>query len=176
MRRLIALALFVPTLLWNLLLARVLRVRHWWDRIDDHVLMGALPFSWDVPKMKQEGVGAVVNTCSEYAGPQQAYDEADIVQLRLPTVDFTAPSLADVERGVAFMDEQIVQGRDVYVHCKAGRARSATIVLCWLIAAKGITPEEGQKWILEKRPHAHRHLVERQVVQDFWKKHGGGNV
>ncbi len=120
MRRLIALALFVPTLLWNLLLARVLRVRHWWDRIDDHVLMGALPFSWDVPKMKQEGVGAVVNTCSEYAGPQQAYDEADIVQLRLPTVDFTAPSLADVERGVAFMDEQIVQGRDVYVHCKAG--------------------------------------------------------
>jgi atypical dual specificity phosphatase len=173
-RQLIAWVLFIPTLLWNLLLGRVLHVRHWWDRIDDHVFMGALPLSWDVPRMKQEGIGAVVNTCSEYAGPQKAYAEADIVQLRLPTVDFTPPSLADVERGVAFMEEQIADGRDVYVHCKAGRARSATIVLCWLIAAKGVTPEEGQKWILEKRPHAHRHLVQRQVVQEFWKKHGGG--
>ncbi len=122
--------------------------------------------------MKREGIGAVVNTCAEYAGPQQAYQQAGIVQLRLPTIDFTPPTLADVERGVAFMQEQIAQGRDVYVHCKAGRARSATIVLCWLIAAKGMTPEQGQQWILEKRPHAHRHLVRRQVVQDFWKKHG----
>jgi atypical dual specificity phosphatase len=172
MRRLIALALFVPTLIWNVLLGRVLRVRHWWDRIDDHVVIGALPFARDVPKLKQEGIGAVVNTCSEYAGPVEAYRQADIVQLRLPTVDFTPPSLADVERGVDFMQQQIADGRDVYVHCKAGRARSATVVLCWLIAAKGVTPEEGQKWILEKRPHAHRHLVQRQVVQDFWNKHG----
>ncbi len=29
MRRLIALALFVPTLIWNVLLGRVLHVRHW---------------------------------------------------------------------------------------------------------------------------------------------------
>ena len=56
MRRLIALALYVPTLLWNILLGRVLKVRRWWDRIDDHVIMGALPFARDVPQMKAEGV------------------------------------------------------------------------------------------------------------------------
>ncbi len=33
-RRWLARLLFVPTLCWNLLLGRVLHVRHWWDPID----------------------------------------------------------------------------------------------------------------------------------------------
>lgn len=70
--------LFWPTLLWNMLLGRVLRVRHWWDRVDDHVILGALPLSRDVPRLAAEGVRAVVNTCEEYAGPVDAYARAGI--------------------------------------------------------------------------------------------------
>jgi atypical dual specificity phosphatase len=167
-RRLIARVLFLPTLSWNFLLGRVLRVRHWWDEIDDAVLMGALPLACDVPTLQRAGVGAVVNTCEEYAGPSAAYARAGIVQLRIPTVDFTSPTLESVERGVAFLQEQIGQGRRVYVHCKAGRARSGTVVLCWLIAARGMSPVEAQDLILRRRPHAYRHLARRAVVQQFW--------
>ena len=169
LRRLMARLLFVPTLVWNIMWGRVLRVRHWWDKIDDHVYMGAFPFTLDVAAMKRTGIGAVVNTCEEYRGPVKAYERAGIVQLWIPTVDFTAPNLRDVERGVAFMQEQIGLGRDVYVHCKAGRARSGTIVLCWLIAARGLTPEEAQRQILARRPHAHSRLYRRAVVQQFWQ-------
>jgi atypical dual specificity phosphatase len=169
-RRLIARALFIPTLAWNFLLGRILHLRRWWDEIDTHVYMGAFPFSFDVPRMKEAGIGAVVNTCEEYAGPVQAYQEAGIEQLRVPTVDFTPPSLESVELGVSFMQQQIAQGQGVYVHCKAGRARSGTVVICYLIA-QGMTPDEAQRRILERRPHANPRLAQRSVVQEFWKKH-----
>lgn len=175
-RRLIARLLFLPTLAWNYLLGRILRVRHWWDEIDSHVYMGAFPFPADVPRMQQAGIGAVVNTCEEYAGPVKAYRRAGIEQLRVPTVDFTPPSLESVEKGVAFMQQQIAQGRGVYVHCKAGRARSGTVVMCYLIAAAGMTPDQAQQRILERRPHANPHLAQRAVVQQFWARQQGESL
>jgi len=125
--------------------------------------------------LKAEGIGAVVNTCQEYAGPVDAYERAGIEQLRIPTVDFTHPALKDVERAVEFMQEQIAAGRQVYVHCKAGRARSATVVLCWLVTARELDPESAQELILAARPHANRHLVDRPVIQQYWQNHGRSN-
>ncbi len=172
--RLVARTLFLPTLGWNCLLGRVLRVRHWWDQIDDFVWMGAMPWARDVPALQRLGVGAVVNTCEEYAGPVAAYGDAGIEQLRIPTIDFTSPALEDVVRAVTFMQQQIRLGRRVYVHCKAGRARSGTVVLCWLIAARGLTPEQAQDQILQRRPHAYRFLARRTVVRQYWEMQHGG--
>lgn len=166
-RRWIARLVFVPTLGWNLLLGRVLHLRHWWDQIDAGVYLGALPLARDVPRWQALGVGAVVNMCAEYAGPEAAYRRAGIEQLRLPTIDFTPPSLDQVQRGVAFIDAQLARGRGVYVHCKAGRARSGTVVLCWLIAARGMSPAAAQARILARRPHANPHLADRDVVRGF---------
>ncbi|MCU0959307.1 MAG: dual specificity protein phosphatase family protein [Pirellulaceae bacterium] len=166
-RRWVARVLLVPTLCWNLLLARVLHLRHWWDQIDAGVYLGALPLARDVPRWHALGVNAVVNMCEEYAGPEAAYRRAGIEQLRLPTVDFTAPSLDQVQRGVAFITDQRARGRGVYVHCKAGRARSATVVLCWLVATRGMSPGAAQAWILARRPHVHPRLARRAVVQQF---------
>lgn len=163
--------IFYPTLWWNMLLGRCLKVRNWWDEVDSDVIIGAFPFARDVKRMASEGVGAVVNTCEEYGGPVDQYTEHDIRQLRIPTVDFTHPSLTDVERAVDFMVQQIEEGRRVYVHCKAGRARSATVVLCWLIRCKQITAEEGQALLLKARPHVNPRLPSRPVVQQFAAKY-----
>ena len=58
-KRLLARLLFVPTLLWNMLLGRVLKIRNWWDAVDEHVILGALPFSGDARRLHALGVGAV---------------------------------------------------------------------------------------------------------------------
>ena len=160
--------LFVPTLIWNVLLGKVLRLRHWWDFVDDQVMVGAFPFWFDVPALAQQGVEAVVNTCNEYGGPVKQYQQYGIEQLRVPTIDFTAPSLESVTKGVAFITEHVEQGHNVYIHCKAGRGRSATVALCWLMAYRGLKPWQAQQQLLDKRPHVHRTLPERQVVQQFW--------
>ncbi|WAR05091.1 PTPM1-like protein [Mya arenaria] len=121
---------FYPTLFYNVFLSKV-SSRRWYDRIDDTVLLGALPFrgmtKWLV---KEENVKGV-----EWAA-------VGVTQLKVPTVDFTAsPSHEKICRAVDFMikyrNERL---GSVYVHCKAGRTRSATVVACYLVKTEW---EEG---------------------------------
>jgi|ERR1043165_1678308 atypical dual specificity phosphatase len=164
--RFLARLFFYPTLAWNLLLNRLVKDRRWWDWVDETVLLGALPFPADVAKLKALGISAVVNTCDEYCGPLRQYAAAGIEQFHMPTVDFFPPALEDIERAVKFIQTQAAAGRKVYVHCKAGRGRSATVVICYLIA-KGLTPEAAQKLMLERRAHVMPRVYKREVVQRF---------
>ena len=168
LRRLIARFLFYPTLVYNVLACRLFRLWHWWDCVDEHVLLGALPFASDVPALSALGVKGVVNTCLEYAGPTEAYQDVGIVQLYLPTTDYTWPSREDIERGVEFINQYVQRRQPVYVHCKAGRGRSATVVLCWLISSKQLTPEQAQAYLKKKRPQVSGRLYRRAVVRRFY--------
>jgi hypothetical protein len=69
----------------------------------------------------------------------------------LPTVDFNAPSLADIRKGVEWMQDHTAAGHSVYVHCNAGRGRSAVIVLCYLMATTGCTSREAYDLLASKR-------------------------
>lgn len=171
--RLKAQLVFYPTLLWNMWNARVCSFRNWWDRIDEHVVLGAWPFARDVKKMaEQENVKAVVNTCEEYEGPIEEYQKYGIDQMRMPTIDFTHPKFEDVCRAVEYVNENVEAQRTVYIHCKAGRARSATVAICWLMKYRDLNLEQAQQLLLEKRPHVNPRLTERPVVQKFAKQFG----
>lgn len=159
--------LFWPTFLWNVALGRWLKRRHWWDRIEPQILLGAMPLRRDVPTLAAEGVTGVINMCQEYAGPIDLYREHQIQQLHLPTVDFNPPSLEQVRQGVDFIEKQLGNGGTVYIHCKAGRARSATVLICYLIQHRQLSPDAAMQFILERRPHVLASLPKRQVVQDF---------
>ena len=160
---------FYPTLAWNVFLGRVLKLRNWWDEVDEKVLIGAMPFARDVSALAKLGVTGVVNTCQEYAGPVAQYQEAGIEQLRVPTIDFTHPTLESVQRAVEFMEQQVASGGAVYVHCKAGRARSGTVVVCWLMHSKKWSRQQAQAHLLKQRPHANPRIAERPVVIEFEK-------
>lgn len=163
--------LFLPTLVWNLLLGRVFRLRQWWNELDDEpIILGALPFSQDVSRLRSIGVTGVINMCIEYRGPEKQYHQQGMEQLWLPTVDFTPPSLEDVLRGVDFIDKHINAGGKVYVHCKAGRGRSATVVLCWLLRKRGLSPQQAAAYLTKQRPHINKGLSERRVVQEFYQR------
>lgn len=58
-------------------------------------------------------------------------------QLRLSTVDLTGvPSMENLQKGVEFALQHQQQGTSVYIHCKAGRSRSATVAAAYLIKVK----------------------------------------
>lgn len=170
MKRWMARSLFWPTLMHNFAMGRILKLRHWWDRVDEHVILGALPFRRDAVKLKNEGVTGVVNMCEEYPGPKQRYEQLGIEQLWLPTVDFNHPSEESVIRGAEFIERHAKANGTVYVHCKAGRARSATIVLWWLVRFRGMTPEAAQQHLLASRPHINPRVYQRPVIQELYRK------
>lgn len=55
-------------------------------------------------------------------------------RLQINTPDLTSPSLEDINESVCFIYENVnLSKRTVYVHCKGGRGRSATIVAAYLM-------------------------------------------
>lgn len=89
-----------------------------------------------------------------FANNKQEWAEWGVTQLQLPTVDFNnAPSQEMLKKGVEFIEDMNLSENSVYVHCKAGRGRSTTLVACYLMKAKSLTPEEAYQHIKSKRPH-----------------------
>jgi atypical dual specificity phosphatase len=168
MKRWQARMLYWPTLSYNYLLARIFKVRSWWDHVDKQVILGARPFRRDAKRLREAGVTGVVNMCEEYFGPMREYERLGIEQLHLPTIDFTHPLEEHVEKGAAFIEKHVSQGGTVYVHCKAGRARSATIVLWWLVRYRHMTPAEAQQHLAKYRAHINPRVYLRPVIQALY--------
>jgi atypical dual specificity phosphatase len=168
--RLIARIFYYPTLALNVLMGRWLKIRNWWDPVDPHCILGAVPLGNDPQLLKDLGVTGVVNMCEEYPGPVQIYQRLGIEQLWLPTTDFQHPSDEMVQQGAEFIQRHKQQGGRVYVHCKAGRARSATIVLWWLVRFGGMTPKQAQQHLLQARPHVHPIVYRRPVIRRLYEQ------
>lgn len=175
MQRWLARSIYYPTLSYNVLLGRVLKVRNWWDEVHEHLVLGARPMRGDADRLYAMGITGVVNMCEEFSGPVAQYRELGIEQLWLPTVDFNHPARHDVEQGARFIEEHAQRSGKVYVHCKAGRARSATIVLWWMVKYHQITPERAQDAILRARPHSNPEIYQRPVIQELWTEIRGGD-
>ncbi len=165
--RFAAAVVYYPTLWWNIFQGRLTHRWRWWTVLEPTLVLGAVPFRADVEKLAKLGVKAIVNTCEEFPGHLDLYEKFGIDQFWMPTVDFRPPTLTDVQAAVAFMNRQVAAGNSVYVHCKAGRARSATVVVCYLAAKNGWTAEHALQWIVERRPQVLKTIAQRQVVRDF---------
>jgi atypical dual specificity phosphatase len=170
MKRWQARLLYWPTLSYNYLLGRVFKLRRWWDLVDKQVILGARPFRRDAKRLRELGVTGVVNMCEEYFGPMREYDRLGIEQLHLPTIDFTHPLEEHVEAGAAFIQKHVSKGGTVYVHCKAGRARSATIVLWWMVRYRHMTPAEAQQHLIKYREHINPRVYLRPVIQTLYAR------
>lgn len=62
-----------------------------------------------------------------------------VEQLKIPTIDFTGtPTQENIHKAVKFIIGHRNLNNSVYVHCKAGRTRSAVVVACYLIHVNNI--------------------------------------
>ncbi|KAF8696361.1 hypothetical protein HU200_037270 [Digitaria exilis] len=162
--------LFYPTLLYNVLRNRFESDFRWWDRVDKFILLGAVPFPSDVLRLKQLGVQGVVTLNEPYETlvPTSLYQAHDIEHLVIPTRDYLfAPSLEDISQAIDFIHRNASQGGTTYVHCKAGRGRSTTIVLCYLIKYRSMTPEAALDHVRSIRPRVLLAPSQWQAVSTF---------
>ncbi|MCB9644715.1 MAG: dual specificity protein phosphatase family protein [Myxococcales bacterium] len=163
----IARIIYAPTVLYQLA-TRIFTKRRVWDVVDETLVLGAMPLRWDVKKLASMGIKGVINNCAEYSGPQKSYARYNIDQFYLPVIDFTPPKLEEINAALSFIEQHRQRGERVYLHCKAGRGRSATIALCYLITRYQLTPEQAQQRLQAIRPRIVRDLWQREVVQEFF--------
>uniref|UniRef100_A0ACD5XVW8 Uncharacterized protein n=1 Tax=Avena sativa TaxID=4498 RepID=A0ACD5XVW8_AVESA len=172
-------ALFYPTLLYNVVRSKVQAEFRWWDEVDQFILLGAVPLRRDVPRLQKLGVHGVVtlNEPFETLVPSSMYQSRGIDHLVIPTRDYMfAPSLVDISQAVDFIHRNASLGRMTYIHCKAGRGRSTTIVLCYMVKYKNMTPTAAFEYVRSKRARVLLTRSQWRVVQEFSTKVVGGGA
>ncbi|KAF6105745.1 protein tyrosine phosphatase mitochondrial 1 [Phyllostomus discolor] len=175
----LARVLFYPTLLYTLFRGKVPGPAHrdWYHRIDRTVLLGALPLrSMTRGLVEDENVRGVITMNEEYetrflCNSAKEWRQVGVEQLRLSTVDMTGiPTLANLQKGVQFALKYQSLGQSVYVHCKAGRSRSATMVAAYLIQVHNWSPEEAIGAITRIRSHIHVRPGQLEILKEFHKE------
>lgn len=165
--------LFYPTLLYNVVRSKVQAEFRWWDEVDPFVLLGAVPFRSDVTRLQKLGICGVItlNEPFETLVPSSMYKSRGIDHLVIPTRDYMfAPSLVDINQATDFIHRNASCGKITYIHCKAGRGRSTTIVLCYLVKYKNMTPAAAFEHVRSKRARVLLTHSQWKAVQEFSKK------
>lgn len=88
--------------------------------------------------------------------------------LCLPVLDGRAPTMGQIEEGCRFMAHHLVHDGVVYLHCAAGRGRSATMAAAYLVRAgiaSGVDSAVGQ--VRRNRPGTHITPRQRRALDQF---------
>jgi protein phosphatase len=120
-----------------------------YDAVVSNVWIGRQLNRREAVLASKRGVVAVVDFTGEFseAGPLLS-----LTYLNLQVLDLTAPTPDQIHTAVDFINAHRSRGA-VFVHCKIGYSRSATVVGCWLLdAGLAATAEDAVARIRAARP------------------------
>lgn len=110
-----------------------------------------------------------------WAGLDQLEKTESIISHKYPTTDFTAPLFEDVIRGVRDLEKEANAVKVRYVHCKAGRGRSAMMAAAYLMhickkAGIDVTPLQVEDYLKSKRERISMNPEQKELLARFEKE------
>ncbi|MBC61312.1 MAG: hypothetical protein CMP11_02565 [Zetaproteobacteria bacterium] len=120
------------------------KIRHsskWWNQITKRIFLGALPLKNHRKKMCQDNIKVVLSMVEDFerrknfiATPvnKVMWEELGIENYQISVPDFNPLKLDAIYDGVSIVNRSISEKKNIYIHCKAGKSRSAAIVLSYL--------------------------------------------
>ncbi|MDE1724910.1 MAG: dual specificity protein phosphatase family protein, partial [Thaumarchaeota archaeon] len=76
----------------------------------------------------------------------------NVKYLHVPTEDFSAPDMQQIDEAVEFIQTRIVNNEPVMVHCAAGIGRTGTILACYLVKYHKISAKDAIQKVRKERP------------------------
>ena len=132
-------------------------------QIDDRVILANAYDSADWNLLQEAGVKCIVNATRELSC---YFEDQDIDYLKIPVLDDGASYIRPYfDEFLEFMDAH--QGEKVLVHCYMGSSRSATLVLLYLVKRRGMTVDDGLRYLKEKRHFVNINERFLQEVRDY---------
>jgi atypical dual specificity phosphatase len=147
--------------------------------------LGPRNFSWIIPKevagmarprpgpkdfefLKDEGVEAIVSLTEHTLDPA-LLEEFGFEYQHVPIVDFSPPTLRQVDEFVDFMLRMRAERKPVVVHCAMGLGRTGTMLSCYLVAL-GRTAEEAIREVRALRPFSIETSAQERAVAEFARR------
>uniref|UniRef100_A0A8D8Z1W5 Phosphatidylglycerophosphatase and protein-tyrosine phosphatase 1 n=1 Tax=Cacopsylla melanoneura TaxID=428564 RepID=A0A8D8Z1W5_9HEMI len=166
---------FFPTLLYTYLTS-LIGLNEYYSRIDNNVVLGALPWDALVEKLvNAENVTGVVSVVQDWELKlfhinYEDWAKKGVTHLKLNTVEFVPPTMTNIHKGLDFIDKIIKEGKTTYIHCKAGRTRSAILTACYLIKRYNMDADNAIKYIQTKRKQIKLGTKDKDRIQDCYSK------
>lgn len=86
----------------------------------------------DLIGLRERGVGAVVNL-TEASLSEEVVKGTGLAYLHLPVPDLEAPTIAQLDEFIKFVEEHEGAGKGVAAHCRAGLGRTGTMLAAFLV-------------------------------------------
>jgi atypical dual specificity phosphatase len=111
------------------------------------------------------GIRALINLTEEPL-PGEILRKVGIFSEHIPVVDFTAPTLKQVEQALTKIHFYLERNMPVAVHCIAGLGRTGTILACYLVG-EGISADEAITTLRRWRPGSIETLDQEAVIHEY---------
>ena len=136
--------------------------------LPDQLFLGAMPNRAGIPfamsnwdRLHKLKIGAVLSVNENWErklrGPSIPYTEKDyqrekIAYLAVTNKDHVPLDIPKLEESADFIQNNLKAGKKVYVHCRAGRGRSAMAIAAYLIKYRNFTVDQSMNLIKARRP------------------------
>ncbi len=125
------------------------------------------PLARDAAVLEQKGIRVLVSLTEE-PPDHEVLASRFIDQVHIPVQDFTAPTLEQMIRFVAVVEDSVAAGKPVGVHCTAGLGRSGTMAAVFLVA-EGASAEDAISGVRQLRPGSIETEAQEDAVRLFEK-------
>lgn len=116
---------------------------------------------WELPRLREAGIGAVLSVNDGQACDPDAFARADIDYACVPFSRNAPPVDGDEDtcaaalpRALAFARAAIARDRAVLVHCTFGKDRTGMFLAYYLMREEGIDRRQAMAEVRERRPIA----------------------
>ncbi len=126
----------------------------------------------DLMTLREQGLRTLVRLVE----PNEAWvtgrdvNQAGLEDYNEPVPDFAAPTQAQIDRIIAFIDSHLEHDTPVGVSCNAGIGRTGVILACYLVH-KGLTAKEALELVVEKRGRAPEIREQFKAVEEYWLRY-----
>jgi len=149
--------------------------------VGDNLVMGAYPQdAEDVAALSQAGVTRIFNLVQDLEYEPGARDacvaalaEAGIDERRVELVDYGSLATQQIEDAAQAVLAWLHQGERVYVHCRAGWQRSATVVAAVVTLHEEVAPWEALDILRTRKPTANPLSHQREDLFRWWERRAG---
>lgn len=120
----------------------------------------------EVEWVVKQGVTSIV-TMTEERLPDLWVQE--IKYLHVPTEDYSAPDMQQIDEAVEFIQKRIQENEAVMVHCAAGVGRTGTILACYLVKYKKMSATEAIDKVRKIRPGSIQSESQELAISLYYK-------
>ena len=141
-----------------------------YTQITPHLYLGGQYGLNALPWLKKLNINAVVNMRESQIHKPDQFKWLTV--LNLPTVDWTAPTIENLDKGSKFITEILKKGGGVYIHCHAGLGRGPSMAIAYLMST-GMTFDDAFAEVKKVRPFitpTREQIIRLRDFEKFLKK------